>query len=131
MNEEMKDRRGRFVCQNCGGNVARVLTFRRSTETDYRIDYEDGRAAVRKSADGPETYCHSEYLCFDCRYTELQLDEVDEPADFSSDEVIVEPVGWGTRVHERPDDSRWEPAEEEPAVVGSARAPAVGLVWGR
>jgi len=129
MGEELKDRRGRFVCQNCGSNIARVLTFRRSTETDYRIDYEDGRAAVRKSADGPETYCQSEYLCFDCRYTDVQPDEADEPADFSATEA-VEAVAWGAQAAGDADAAPWEAAEEEPALIGSGKMPARGLVWG-
>ena len=122
------DRQGRFVCQHCGGNVARVLTFRRCTEIDYLVDYAEGLASVKRLADSGDTLCESEYLCFDCHFEQLAPGEIDEPADFGSDQSS-EPAAWDAGNDDDAEDAQWED-QREPALLEAGRMPARELVWG-
>jgi hypothetical protein len=82
MGNELKDKRGRLVCQRCGKNIARIWTSHRRTETDHRITYQDGRIVFSKLPNdgGIAAYCRDEYLCFGCCYSEVEPGENDESA---------------------------------------------------
>jgi hypothetical protein len=91
MSDEPRDGQGRLVCQKCGQNVARIWTSHRRTEADHRITYEDGLASFTRLPQdgGVVAYCHDEYLCYSCCYSELEPGEHDEPADLQSGPIPV------------------------------------------
>ena len=83
MGEPLRDKQDRFVCQQCGINLARIWTFHRRTETGHFISYRDGQVHFEKlpKQDGIAAYLMDEYLCFNCCLNDPQSAALDSPAD--------------------------------------------------
>jgi len=83
MSEALRDKQDRFICQQCGKNIARIWTFHRRTETGHYISYRDGQVVFEKlpKRDGIAAYCQDEYLCFNCCLNDPDSGAIDVPAD--------------------------------------------------